>query len=58
MGIYAACYKLGVFMTIFITAFRMGAEPFFFNQADKKNAKTTYATILTYFTVLEQYLCS
>ena len=51
MGIYAACYKLGVFMTIFITAFRMGAEPFFFNQADKKNAKTTYATILTYFTV-------
>ena len=51
MGIYAACYKLGVFMTIFITAFRMGAEPFFFNQADKKNAKTTYATILTYFTI-------
>lgn len=51
MGIYAACYKLGVFMTLFITAFRMGAEPFFFNQANKKNAKKTYATILTYFTI-------
>ena len=51
MGIYAACYKLGVFMTLFITAFRMGAEPFFFNHADKKNAKTTYAIILTYFTI-------
>ena len=51
MGIYAACYKLGVFMTLFIMAFRMGAEPFFFNHADKKNAKTTYATILTYFTI-------
>ena len=51
MGIYAACYKLGVFMTLFITAFRMGAEPFFFNQADTKNARTTYATILTYFTI-------
>ena len=51
-GIYAACYKLGVFMMIFITAFRMGAEPFFFNHSNKKNAKTTYATILTYFTIL------
>jgi O-antigen/teichoic acid export membrane protein len=52
MGIYAACYKLGVFMTLFITAFRMGAEPFFFNHADKKNAKTSYATILTWFTII------
>ena len=52
MGIYAACYKLGVFMTLYIMAFRLGAEPFFFNQADKKNAKETYAKILTWFTVL------
>ena len=52
MGIYAACYKLGVFMTLFITAFRMGAEPFFFNHADKKNAKSTYAIILTWFTII------
>lgn len=51
MGVYAASYKLGVFMTLFITAFRLGAEPFFFNQADKKNAKKNYATILTYFTI-------
>ncbi len=52
MGIYAACYKLGVFMTIFVMAFRMGAEPFFFNQADKKNAKESYAIILTWFTII------
>lgn len=51
MGIYAACYKLGVFMTLYIMAFRLGAEPFFFNQADKKNAKETYAKILTWFTI-------
>ncbi len=51
MGIYAACYKLGVFMTLFITAFRMGAEPFFFNHSHTKNAKNTYANILTYFTI-------
>ncbi len=52
MGIYAACYKLGVFMTIYIMAFRLGAEPFFFNQADKKNAKETYSKILTWFTII------
>lgn len=51
MGVYAACYKLGVFMTLYITAFRLGAEPFFFNHADKANAKQTYATILNWFTI-------
>jgi O-antigen/teichoic acid export membrane protein len=52
MGIYAACYKLGVFMTLYIMAFRLGAEPFFFNHADKERAKETYAKILTWFTIL------
>jgi len=52
MGIYAACYKLGVFMTLYIMAFRLGAEPFFFNHADKTNAKETYAKILTWFTII------
>jgi O-antigen/teichoic acid export membrane protein len=50
-GAYSACYKLAVFMTLFIQAFRMGAEPFFFNQAKAKNAKKNYATILKYFTI-------
>lgn len=48
-GIYAACYKLGVFMTLYITAFRMGAEPFFFNQAHHVNAKEKYSKIMTGF---------
>ncbi|WP_299332659.1 oligosaccharide flippase family protein [uncultured Psychroserpens sp.] len=51
-GAYSACYKLAVFMTLFIQAFRMGAEPFFFNHSDKENAKETYATILKYFTIV------
>ena len=51
MGIYAACYKLGVFMTLYILAFKLGAEPFFFNHADKKNAPETYARILNWFVV-------
>lgn len=51
-GAYSACYKLAVFMTLFIQAFRMGAEPFFFNHSDKENATQTYATILKYFTIV------
>ena len=51
-GAYSACYKLAVFMTLFIQAFRMGAEPFFFNHSEKENATQTYATILKYFTIV------
>jgi O-antigen/teichoic acid export membrane protein len=50
-GAYSACYKLAVFMTLFIQAFRMGAEPFFFNHANKTNAQKTYAIILKYFVI-------
>lgn len=52
MGIYAACYKLAIFMNLYIMAFRLGAEPFFFNHADKKDAKETYAKILNYFIIV------
>ncbi|WP_203295006.1 oligosaccharide flippase family protein [Luteirhabdus pelagi] len=51
VGVYAACYKLGVFMTLFATAFRLGIEPFFFNHAGSENAKQTYATITKYFSI-------
>ncbi len=50
-GAYSGCYKIGVFMTIFIQAFRLGAEPFFFNHSNEKNAKETYATIMKYFVI-------
>ena len=52
MGIYAACYKLAIFMNLYIMAFRLGAEPFFFNYAQSKNAKETYAKILNYFVII------
>ncbi|MCM4155041.1 oligosaccharide flippase family protein [Gramella sp. AN32] len=51
MGAYSGCYKLAVFMTIFVQAFKMGAEPFFFNHAEKENARQTYAEILKYFVI-------
>jgi O-antigen/teichoic acid export membrane protein len=50
-GAYSGCYKIAVFMTIFIQAFRLGAEPFFFNHSKEKNAKETYARIMKYFVI-------
>ncbi len=52
VGAYAACYKLAVFMTLFATAFRLGVEPFFFSQAQEKNAPETYALITRFFIAL------
>src|SRR5690606_35072873 len=52
MGAYAGCYKLAIFMAIYIQAFRLGAEPFFFNQYNNKNAKQIYAEILKYFVIV------
>ncbi len=51
VGIYGAVCKIAIFLSIFITAFRLGAEPFFFSHAKHKNAKNTYATILKYFVI-------
>ena len=51
IGIYGAVCKIAIFLSIFITAFRLGAEPFFFSHAKQQNAKNTYATILKYFVI-------
>lgn len=51
LGIYAACYKLAVFMALFTMAFRLGIEPFFFKHAQHRDAKKTYAEITKYFTI-------
>ncbi len=51
LGIYGACYKLSVLMSLFIQAFRYAAEPFFFAYADKQDARPIYAKVLTYFVI-------
>ncbi len=49
-GAYGGAYKLAVLMTLVVTAYRMGIEPYFFKQMNEVNAKQTYATITEYFT--------
>lgn len=51
-GLYAAAYKLAIFMNLYIMAFRLGAEPLFFSISDQKNAPETYALIMKYFTIV------
>ena len=51
IGTYSACYKLALFMMLFATAYRLGVEPFFFNNAKDTDAKTNYAKILEFFVI-------
>lgn len=51
LGIYSACYKLSIVMSLFIQAFRYAGEPFFFAYADKSDARRIYADVLHYFVI-------
>jgi O-antigen/teichoic acid export membrane protein len=56
IGAYSACYKIGMFMVLFRTAYTLGIEPFFFSHADKENAPQTYATITKYFVITGSFI--
>ncbi|MFZ2725575.1 MAG: polysaccharide biosynthesis C-terminal domain-containing protein, partial [Methylococcaceae bacterium] len=51
LGIYGACYKLSILMSLFIQAFRYAAEPFFFAYSRNSDAKQVYATVLNFFVI-------
>lgn len=52
VGIYSACYKLSILITLFIQAFKLGAEPFFFKQAEGQNPQRTYARVMKFFVIV------
>ena len=52
VGIYSACYKLSILITLFIQAFRMGAEPFFFKQAEGENPQRVFARVMKFFVII------
>ncbi len=56
VGIYSACYKLAILISLFIQAFRMGAEPFFFKQAAGANPQRTYARVLKFFVITVTFM--
>lgn len=57
IGAYSACYKIGMFMVLFRTAYTLGIEPFFFSHASDENAQQTYATITKYFVIFGSFIC-
>lgn len=51
IGVYTVGVQFAMLINIFIQIFRMGAEPFFFNEMNKSNAKETYARVMKLFVI-------
>ena len=51
LGVFANIYRIAVLITILIQAFRMAAEPFFFNRSKDEDAPRTYARVMKFFVV-------
>ncbi|MEM9819784.1 MAG: oligosaccharide flippase family protein [Bacteroidota bacterium] len=45
VGVYGACFKIAILMSLFIQAFNYAAEPFFFNQAKRSDSREIYAQV-------------
>ena len=56
LGIYGACYKLSILMTLFVQAFRYAGEPFFFSIAGRADAKRAYALVMNYFVLFGVFI--
>lgn len=51
LGVFANIFRIALLVTIMIQAFRMAAEPFFFNQSNRDDAQKTYARITKFFVI-------
>ncbi|MCY7350471.1 MAG: polysaccharide biosynthesis C-terminal domain-containing protein, partial [Cytophagaceae bacterium] len=51
LGIYGNCYKLSIFMSLAIQAFRYAADPFFFSRTGDKNAPNVFADVMHWFII-------
>jgi O-antigen/teichoic acid export membrane protein len=49
LGIYSACYKISIVMSLFIQAFRFAAEPYFFSIYKNENSRAVYADVMDWF---------
>ncbi|MCF7806960.1 MAG: oligosaccharide flippase family protein [Candidatus Marinimicrobia bacterium] len=56
VGVYSAGYKIGMIMALVVTAFRFAWHPFFLSIADQKNAKATFARILTLYLIIGSFI--
>lgn len=50
-GVFGANFKLAIFMSLIIQAFRYAAEPFFFQQTENKNSPLLFARVMHWFII-------
>lgn len=52
VGVFGASYRFAVLMQLAVTAYRMAAEPFFFNNAAAKESPQLFARVNHYFVIV------
>ena len=52
LGVFGNIIRLSIVITIAIQAFRMAAEPFFFNRSKDLEVTKTYARVMKYFVIV------
>jgi O-antigen/teichoic acid export membrane protein len=51
LGIFSGNYRLVMLITIFIQAYRLAVEPFFFKKSNDIDAKENYARLMKYYVI-------
>lgn len=55
LAIFGACYKLSIFMSLAIQAFRYAFEPFFFAKSSDKNSPKLFSQVMTWFVIVTSF---
>ncbi len=55
LGIFGACYKLSVFMTLAVQAFRYAFEPFLFSTSSDKESPVLLKKVMTAFVIFGSF---
>jgi O-antigen/teichoic acid export membrane protein len=56
LGIYGACYKIGIVMMMFTQAFRYAYEPFVFSKQRNSDNKKAYSDAMKYFVIFSVFI--
>lgn len=56
VGIYSACYRIGMIMNLLISGFRTAWIPFFMSMKDEENNKEIFSKVFSYFVYIGMIL--
>jgi len=56
LGVYGACYKVAMLLSIGIQAYRFAAEPFIFSMAADQNRDRSQATIMKFYFIVACFI--